>query len=95
MRDNRPLNPTSYNNDIGHGRGNGKGDVRRDKIGEESIYTLAYADNVVLLVKEEDEMRSMIGRLKEYIDRKGLELNVGKTKIMKFKNGEGRTKKRK
>lgn len=38
---------------------------------------MAYADDVVLLAEEEDEMRSMIGRLEEYIERKDLELNVG------------------
>lgn len=39
-------------------------------------------------------MRSMIGRLEEYMERKGLELNVSKTKVMRFKKGEGRMKKR-
>lgn len=32
--------------------------------------------------------------MEEYIERKGLELNVGKTKIMRFKKGAGRMKKR-
>lgn len=58
---------------------------------------MAYADDstadVVLLAEEEDEMRSMIGKL-EYIERKGLELNVGKMKIMRFKKVGGRMKKR-
>jgi len=62
--------------------------------GGERIYTLAYADDIVLLAEEEDEMRSMIGRLEEYMERKGLELNVGKTKVMRFKKGGGRMKKR-
>lgn len=39
-------------------------------------------------------MRSMIGRLEEYLDRKRLELNAGKTKIMMFKRGEVRIKKK-
>lgn len=63
-------------------------------MGEERIYSLVYADDVVLLAEGEDEMRSLIGRLEEYMKGKGLELNVGKTKVMRFKRGEGRMKKR-
>lgn len=46
------------------------------------------------MAEEEDEMRSMIGRLEEYIERKDLKLNVGKMKIMRFKKGGSRMKKR-
>lgn len=54
------------------------------------MYTLAYTDDIVLLAEEEDEIRSMMGRLEEYLDKKGLELNTGKTKIMRFRKGAGR-----
>lgn len=47
-------------------------------------------DDIVLLAEEEDEMRSMMGRLEGYLGRKGLELNTGKTKIMRFRKGGGR-----
>lgn len=40
------------------------------------IYSLAYADDIVLLAEDEEGMKSMIGRLEEYIDEKRLELNV-------------------
>lgn len=66
----------------------------RDKVGEERIYLMAYADDITLLAEGEDEMRSLIGRLEEYMERKGLELNVGKTKVMRFRRGGGRMKKR-
>lgn len=49
------------------------GEVKRM---EERVYTLAYADDVVLLAKEEEGMRSMIKRLERYLKEKGLELNV-------------------
>lgn len=39
-------------------------------------------------------MRSMIIRLEDYLERKGLELNVEKTKIMRFRKGRGRIEKR-
>ena len=35
-------------------------------------------------------MRSMIERLEGYLERKGLELNVGKSKIMRFRKEGGR-----
>lgn len=35
----------------------------RVKLGEERIYTLAYADNMILLADNEEQMRSMIERL--------------------------------
>jgi hypothetical protein len=48
----------------------------------------------VLLSEDEEEMRSMIGRLEEYLEKKKLELNVDKTKIMRFRKGGGRLGKR-
>lgn len=62
------------------------------KVGERKVYTLAYADDMVLMAEEKEEMRSMIGRLEEYLDRKKLELNVNKTKKMRFRKGGGRMK---
>lgn len=63
------------------------------ELGEEKVYTLAYADDVVLLAKEEGEMRSMMGKLEGYLEEKGLTLNVNKTKIMRFRKGGGRWRK--
>jgi len=60
------------------------------KIGEKKVYTLAYADDIVLMTDREEEMRSMVERLERYLDEKGLELNVGKTRIMRFRKGGGR-----
>jgi len=54
------------------------------------IYSLAYADDLVLLTKKEEEMRSLIERLEGYLDRKKLEMNVGKTKIMRCRRGKQR-----
>lgn len=41
----------------------------RAKLGENKIYTLAYADDMVLLAENEKEMRSMIERLQGYLER--------------------------
>lgn len=41
-----------------------------------------------------NEMRSIIIRLKDYLERKELELNVEKTKIMRFRKGRGKIEKK-
>lgn len=41
-----------------------------------------------------NEMRNMIIRLEDYLESKELELNVEKTKIMRFRKGRGRREKR-
>lgn len=37
------------------------------KLGEEREYTVAYADDMVLMAEGEDEMRSMLERLEGYL----------------------------
>lgn len=38
-------------------------------------------------------MRSILKRLERYLDRKGIELNAEKIKIMKFRKGGGKKRK--
>lgn len=38
-------------------------------------------------------MRSMIGKFEKYLDKKRLDLNTKKTKIMRFRKGDGRMRK--
>lgn len=64
------------------------------RILDKRVYTLAYPDDIMLLSKDEEGMKSMIGRLEEYLKKKKLELNVEKTKIMRFRKGGGRLSKR-
>jgi len=64
------------------------------RLGGEVIFSLAYADDVVMLAEREDDMRSMIERLEGYLERKKLVLNVDKTKVMRFRKGKGRMEKR-
>lgn len=58
------------------------GDMR---IGLESIWTLAYADDVVLLVRGEEALEEMIKKLEKYLEKKRLKLNVEKSKILRFR----------
>lgn len=48
----------------------------------------------MLLSEDEEGMKSMIGRMENNLERKRLELNVDKTKIMRFRKGKGRTRRR-
>lgn len=43
------------------------------KLGEGKIYWMAYADDIVLLAEEEDEMKAMLARMERYIGKKKLE----------------------
>lgn len=54
-------------------------------LGGKKFYTLAYADDMVLMAESEDEMRSLMERMERYLEGKGLEVNAGKTKIMRFR----------
>lgn len=52
------------------------------------VEKVSYADDMVLLAEEDEEMSSMVGRLKKYLEEKSLELNTDK-KVMRFRRGRG------
>lgn len=60
----------------------GKVKWKKVKVRGENIYILSYADDMVLVAENKDKMRSMMGRLEEYLRKKELEINVNKTKIV-------------
>jgi len=61
------------------------------RLGGQKVYTLAYADDVVLLAEDEEGMRAMMARLERYMGKKGLVVNV--EKVMRFGKGGGRKRK--
>jgi len=63
------------------------------KVGGRRVFVLAYADDVVLLAEEEEGMRGMMRGMEKYLSEKGLEVNVNKSKVMRFRRGGGREKK--
>ena len=63
-------------------------------IGREKIFSLAYADDLVLLSEREDDMREMIGAFYRYTVKKKLTVNTSKSKMMVFSRG-GRMSKNK
>jgi predicted nucleotidyltransferase len=54
------------------------------KIGGEIIHTVKYADDLVLLAKEEKALQNMIDKLSEIGRCYGMEMNVEKTKVMRI-----------
>ncbi|XP_071055483.1 uncharacterized protein [Onthophagus taurus] len=60
-------------------------------VGRRKVHSLAYADDLVVVAREAKEMKAMMRSLESYFRGKALEVNVGKTKVMKFCKG-GRRK---
>ena len=52
------------------------------KIARRNINNLRYADNTTLMAESEEEMKNLLMKVKEEIEKAGLKLNVQKTKIM-------------
>ena len=47
-----------------------------------NINKLRYADNTTLMVESEEELKSLLMKVKEESEKAGLKLNIQKTKIM-------------
>ena len=52
------------------------------KIAGRNINNLRYADNTTLVVESEEELKSLLMKVKEKSEKVGLKLNIQKTKIM-------------
>ena len=52
------------------------------KIAVRNIYNLRYADDTTLMANSEEELKSLLLRVKEESEKAGLKLNILKTKIM-------------
>ena len=52
------------------------------KIAGRNINNLRYADDTTLMAESEDELKSLLMKVKEGSDKLGLKLNIQKTKIM-------------
>ena len=52
------------------------------KISGRNINNLRYADDTILLAESEEELKSLLMKVKEESERVGLKLNIQKTKIM-------------
>ena len=52
------------------------------KIARRNINNLRYADDTTLMAESEDELKSLLMKVKEESEKVGLKLNIQKTKIM-------------
>ena len=52
------------------------------KIAGRNINTLRYADDTTLMVESEEELKSLLMKVKEESEKVGFKLNIQKTKIM-------------
>ena len=52
------------------------------KIARRNINNLRYADSNIPMAQSEEELKSLLMKVKEESDRAGLKLNIQKTKIM-------------
>ena len=51
---------------------------------ERNLNNLRYADDTTLMAESEQELKSLVMKLKEESEKVGLKLNIQKTKIMAF-----------
>ena len=52
------------------------------KIGRRNINNLRYADDTTLMAESEEELKSLLMKVKEESEKAGLKLNIQKMKIM-------------
>ena len=52
------------------------------KVAERNINNLRYADDTTLMAESEEELKSLLMKVKEESKKAGLKLNIQKTKIM-------------
>ena len=52
------------------------------KIARRNINNLRYADDITLVAESEEELKSLLMKVKEESEKVGLKLNIQKTKIM-------------
>ena len=52
------------------------------KIDRRNINNLRYADDTTLMAESEEELKSLLKKVKEESEKVGLKLNIQKTKIM-------------
>jgi len=54
----------------------------KHKIAKRNINNLRYADDTTLMAESEDELKSLLTKVKEESEKVGLKLNIQKAKIM-------------
>ena len=63
-------------------RSAGLDEAWRIKISGKNINNLRYADDTTLMAEREEELKSLLMKVKEESEKVGLQLNIQKTKFM-------------
>ena len=58
------------------------------KIAGRNINNLSHADDITLMAESEEELKSLLMKVKEESEKTGLKLNIQKTKIMASLHGK-------
>jgi len=63
-----------------------EGEMKKRQVGKvliekDNMWTLAYADDMVLLAKNEESMKEIMRRLERYLKDKNLQLNAEKSRM--------------
>ena len=53
-------------------------------VGGSRFWILAYAEDIIVIIREEEVLRSMMKRLEKYLEERKLTLNAEKSKVMVF-----------
>ena len=56
------------------------------KIAQRNIHNLRYADNTTLMAEREEELKSLLMKVKEESENSSLKLNIQKMKITAFRS---------
>ena len=54
----------------------------RIKFAKRNINNLRYADNITLMAESEEELKTLLMKMKEKSEKTGFKLNIQRTKIM-------------
>lgn len=54
------------------------------------MYSLQYTDDVIQLAQEERGLELMLQEMKRYLEKKGLEISIEKTKVMRYRRKKGK-----
>ncbi|XP_050471575.1 golgin subfamily A member 6-like protein 22 [Bombus huntii] len=83
VRQGCPLSPTLFNIYVaGLEEEMRKGQVGGIVVGDRKVWSLSYADDIVLIADREEELKEMMKRFKTFLEEVELELSTEKTKLL-------------
>ena len=95
VRQGCPLSPTLFNIYVaGLEEELRKGQAGGIVVGERKVWSLTYADDIVLMADREEELKEMLKRFKKFFNEVELELNTEKTKIVVFEKRRNKRRQR-